>query len=88
MARQSFTTLQQETPGNLGIAPSAFPLPGGGITLLILGTILGWLVVRDSAKRICLRHACANALWANRTLPDKNGYASSKLTSNFRKRYP
>ncbi|HAZ44833.1 MAG TPA: hypothetical protein DCZ55_10235, partial [Cyanobacteria bacterium UBA11371] len=65
MARQSFTTLQQETPGNLGIAPSAFPLLGGGITLLILGTILGWLVVRDSAKRI--------ALWANRispTMPD------------------
>ena len=29
--------------------------------------------LRDSAKRICLRHACANALWANRispTMPD------------------
>ena len=46
MARESFTTLQQETPGNPGIASSAFPLPGGGITLLILGTIIGWLVVR------------------------------------------
>jgi tetratricopeptide (TPR) repeat protein len=47
MARQSFTTLQQETPENPGIASSAFPLPGGGITLLILGIIIGWLVVRD-----------------------------------------
>ncbi|GET36336.1 tetratricopeptide repeat protein [Microseira wollei] len=47
MARQSFSTLQQETPENPGIASSAFPLPGGGITLLILGIIIGWLVVRD-----------------------------------------
>lgn len=55
MATQSFTTLQPETPGNPVIASSAFPQLGGGITLLILGAIIGWLIVPDSAKRIAQR---------------------------------
>lgn len=53
MAGESFTTLSQETPGNLGSGSSAFPLLGGEITLVMLGSIIGWLVVprRNSPKK-------------------------------------
>lgn len=66
MVRQSFTTLSQETPGNLSLASSIFLLPGGGISLLMLGTIIGWLVVRRRNSPHKRSHS------ANRDTLDRN----------------
>ena len=66
MAGETFTTLSQETPGNLGSGSSTFPLLGGEITLLMLGSIVGWLVVRrrNSPKK--------RSLSTNRDTLDRN----------------
>ncbi|HAX78252.1 MAG TPA: hypothetical protein DCY88_21135 [Cyanobacteria bacterium UBA11372] len=61
MAQQSFTTQAQETPGKPGIGSSVFPLLGGEITLLMAGTIIGWLVVRHRQPPIMRSHSTTTA---------------------------